>query len=232
MIETAQRMRLEASWHQVLKEVIETPIIQELKKFLEEEKQNGFTVFPPEELIFNAFRYTHYDAVNVVIVGQDPYHNDRQAMGLSFSVPEDVNPPPSLKNIFKEISQDVGIDMPTKGCLIPWAKQGVLLLNATLTVRKNSPMSHHGKGWEFFTDAVIEKILQKKDPVVFVLWGKSAQEKFQKFFMEKPTHHAVLTAPHPSPYSAHNGFFGCRHFSKINQFLVSWGKAPIDWRLP
>ena len=224
-------MKLESSWHQLLHEEIQKPYIQELKAFLQREQQQNAVVYPPEPLVFSAFLHAPYTAVKVVIMGQDPYHGKGQAHGLSFSVLEGVRPPPSLKNIFSEIEQDLGIPAPNTGCLIPWAKQGVLLLNATLTVRSGEPRSHYGKGWERFTDAVVAKLIEREDPVVFMLWGKSAQEKLQPILDAKKTSHAVLTAAHPSPYSAYSGFFGCRHFSKANDYLKQWGKTPIDWRL-
>ena len=218
-------MKLEKSWHEKLKNEISQPYIQDLKKFLEEEKKVGKTIYPPEPLVFNAFLQTPYDHVKVVIVGQDPYHGPGQAHGLSFSVLPGISLPPSLKNIYKELQTDLGISPSTSGCLISWAKQGVLLLNATLTVRAGEPKSHHGKGWERFTDAVIDTLAQKPDPIVFLLWGKSAQEKCHKVL---GTHHAVFEAAHPSPYSVEN-FYGCRHFSKTNEFLKKHGKKPIDW---
>jgi uracil-DNA glycosylase len=225
-------MKLETGWYHLLEDVIASPEIQKLKEFLEEEKRQGQTVFPQENLIFNTFRQTPFDEVKVVIMGQDPYHGTGQAHGLSFSVPEGIAPPPSLKNIFKELHEDLGIPIPTTGCLMPWAKQGVLLLNAVLTVRKNSPTSHYQKGWEYFTDEVIKKLIERDDPIIFVLWGKAAKEKFESCFKsQSASKHLVLMAPHPSPYSAYNGFFGCRHFSKINAALEKWKKTPIQWQL-
>lgn len=220
-------MKIEKSWHEKLKEEISKPYIAELKGFLESEKQKGVAIYPPEPLIFHAFAKTPYDQVKVVVVGQDPYHGMGQAHGLSFSVPCGIASPPSLKNIFKELHDDLGTSFPKHGCLEHWAEQGVLLLNATLTVRAGEPRSHYGKGWEHFTDAVIDILAQRRDPIVFILWGKSAQEKGHKL---NGTHHAVLQAAHPSPYSA-DRFFGCRHFSKANAFLKQWGKTPIDWEL-
>jgi uracil-DNA glycosylase len=220
-------MTIDKSWYEKLKDEIAKPYIGELKNFLEKEKQGGRVVYPPEEQIFQALALTPYDQVKVVIVGQDPYHGRGQAHGLCFSVSKGVTPPPSLKNIFRELKDDVQIPEPTHGCLVSWAKQGVLLLNATLTVCAGEPRSHYGKGWELFTDAVIDCLAQRKDPIVFLLWGKSAQEKGYKLLN---THHVVLQAAHPSPYSA-NGFFGCRHFSKANEYLKAWGKPPIDWSL-
>ncbi|MGL5625985.1 MAG: uracil-DNA glycosylase [Candidatus Rhabdochlamydia sp.] len=223
-------MKLAASWHEVLKEELAKPYIAELKKFLAQEKSENKTIYPPEELIFNAFLHTPFEKVKVVIMGQDPYHGPGQAHGLSFSVPCGMPQPPSLKNIFKEQKEDLGVYMPKEGCLSSWAKQGVLLLNATLTVRANEPKSHYGRGWELFTNAVISKLVEREDPFVFVLWGKSAQEKISAVLEKKITPDVVLTSAHPSPYSA-NGFFGCRHFSKINQLLEKWGKEPINWQI-
>lgn len=217
------KMRLEKSWHEKLKEELEKSYISELKQFLAAESTR--TIYPPQELVFNAFLQTPYENVKVVIMGQDPYHGKGQAHGLSFSVPEGVNPPPSLKNIYKEIQMDLGITPPKSGCLLRWAQQGVFLLNATLTVRAGEPKSHYGRGWERLTDAVIDLLAKREDPIVFLLWGKSAQEKGHKV---KGSRHAVFEAAHPSPYSA-TQFFGCRHFSKTNQFLQSVDKSPIDW---
>lgn len=218
-------MRLEKSWYEKLKGEISKPYIQDLKRFLAAEEAAGKTVYPPQHLIFNAFLQTPYDRVKVVIVGQDPYHGPGQAHGLSFSVMPGVTIPPSLKNIYKELQNDLGVAPPKDGCLLHWAEQGVLLLNATLTVRKGEPRSHYGKGWEQFTDAVIDLLVQKEDPIVFLLWGKSAQEKGHRAVGSR---HAVFEAGHPSPYSAAS-FFGCRHFSKTNLFLASVGKSTIDW---
>lgn len=225
---------LEPSWQAVMLDELEKPYVANLAAFVEKEyHDHPNAVFPPKDLIFNAFYQTPFDDVKVVIVGQDPYHGVGQAHGLSFSVPKGVNPPPSLQNIFKELKADVQIPMPKHGCLISWAQQGVLLLNATLTVRKGEPLSHHGKGWELFTDAVLKKLQERKDPVIFVLWGKSAQDKCR--FLKDPLSHSdhfVLTAAHPSPYSANNGFFESHHFSKINELLKQQGKTPIQWALP
>lgn len=220
---------LESSWKQALSEELQKPYIASLAAFVEQERHQGLSVYPPRELVFNAFLMTPFDQVKVVIVGQDPYHGPGQAHGLSFSVPKGVSAPPSLQNIFKEQQTDLGIPIPNHGCLIHWAKQGVLLLNATLTVRQGEPMSHHGRGWEQFTDAVIRRLYERKDPLIFVLWGKSAQEKCKH--LQSNSRHHVLTAPHPSPFSAHSGFFGCRHFSKINALLEKQGIKPIDWTI-
>lgn len=220
-------MAIEKSWHEKLKEELSKPYIQNLKKFLEEEKGQGATIYPPEAFVFHALKATPFDAVKVVIVGQDPYHGRGQAHGLSFSVPRGVKPPPSLKNIFKEMESDLGLVAPTHGCLEKWAEQGVLLLNATLTVRQGEPRSHYGKGWEQLTDAIIDILAKREKKIVFLLWGKSAQEKCARI---RGTHHAVLEAAHPSPYSA-EGFLGCRHFSKANDLLRQWGETPIDWAI-
>jgi uracil-DNA glycosylase len=224
---------LEASWQKALAEELSESYLLHIASFIEREYATSEkSTFPPKELIFNAFNQTPYDKVQVVIVGQDPYHGAGQAHGLCFSVPKGIKPPPSLQNIFKELHSDLGIPTPSHGCLISWAHQGVLLLNATLTVREGEPLSHHGRGWEQFTNAVIHKLQQRKDPIIFVLWGKSAQDKC-RFLKDPaaPSHHYILTAPHPSPFSVHTGFFGCRHFSKINELLAKQGKTPINWKL-
>ncbi len=188
----------------------------------------GKIIYPPGPLIFNAFYKTPYDKVKVVILGQDPYHNKGQAHGLSFSVPEGVSKPPSLINIFKELQSDIGISTPLSGNLEKWTEKGVLLLNATLTVRQNEPGSHSKIGWINFTDAVIKKLSKEKLNIVFLLWGKFAQDK-QALIDE--TRHYILKAAHPSPFSAEKGFFNCRHFSKTNEYLLKQGEQPIDWKL-
>ncbi|WP_042279929.1 uracil-DNA glycosylase [Candidatus Protochlamydia sp. R18] len=224
---------LEPSWQKVLKQELEQPYILNLANFIENEYASSPSpIYPPHDLIFNAFYNTPYEKVQVVIMGQDPYHGPGQAHGLSFSVPKGIKPPPSLQNIFKELQTDLLLSIPSHGCLLKWAKQGVLLLNATLTVKKSEPMSHHGRGWEQFTDAAILQLIKRQDPIIFVLWGKSAQDKC-RFLKESVNikRHYILTAAHPSPYSAANGFFGCRHFSKINALLEQQGKCPIDWSL-
>jgi uracil-DNA glycosylase len=234
MVQQIFTFHLEPSWQKTLKEELNQPYVAELAAFVEREYETSPSpIYPPKDLIFNAFYQTPFKQTEVVIVGQDPYHGPNQAHGLSFSVPVGVKQPPSLQNIFKELKSDLDIPPPSNGCLIPWAKQGVLLLNAILTVRKGDPLSHHGIGWERFTDDVIRTLQQRKDPVIFVLWGKSAQDK-GRFLREPgaPTHHFILTAAHPSPYSANNGFFGCRHFSKINELLIKQGKKTIDWSIP
>lgn len=223
---------IEPSWQAVLKDELAKPYITSLAAFVANERAGSTPVYPPQELMFNALLQTPFDQVKVVIVGQDPYHGPGQAHGLCFSVPKGIPPPPSLKNIFKELVDDVGIPEPPHGCLLSWAKQGVLLLNTMLTVRQSEPLSHQKRGWEHFTDAIIHKLAQRQDPMVFLLWGKSAQEKFKHSHTAGSAKiHAILTAPHPSPLSAHQGFFGCRHFSKTNEQLKKWGKAPIDWSI-
>lgn len=223
-------MKLEASWHAQLKDEIGKPYIAELKKFLEDEKKKGRIIYPPEDQVFAAFSYTPYVKTEVILVGQDPYHGPNQAHGLCFSVRPGVAIPPSLQNIYKELHKDLGLPVPNHGCLINWAKQGILMLNATLTVEAGKPKSHHGRGWEQFTDAVIAKLAEREDPLVFLLWGRSAQEKFDNVAKLKNSHHLVLRAAHPSPFSA-TQFFGCRHFSKTNAFLKKVGKKEIDWSL-
>lgn len=223
---------MEASWLERLGEEFEKPYMKKLEDFLAREIASGAAIYPPFELIFNAFCQTPWDDVKVVIMGQDPYHNPGQAHGLSFSVPKGVPLPPSLQNIYKELEEDLGISPPSHGCLLDWAKRGVLLLNAILTVRANEPKSHHGQGWELFTDRVVQLLCTKKDPLVFLLWGKSAQDKFAHIQLNATSsQHLALKAAHPSPFSAYVGFFGCRHFSKTNEFLKNVGKSPIDWRI-
>lgn len=220
---------MEASWKTVLKKEFTKPYFLEIVTFLKTEKSAGKTIFPPGQLIFNAFNQTPFDKVKVVILGQDPYHNPHQAHGMSFSVPNGIKPPPSLGNMYKEIQTDIGVDMPKEyGNLTSWAEQGVLLLNAILTVRCNEPASHSKIGWMNFTDAVIQKISDEKKGVVFLLWGKFAQEK--QILIDE-TKHLVLKAAHPSPFSADKGFFGCKHFSKTNEYLTKNGNAPINWKL-
>lgn len=220
---------LEKSWNKALAAELALPYIAQLAAFVERERASA-PVYPPKELVFNAFLKTPFEQVKVVIMGQDPYHGPGQAHGLSFSVPKGVALPPSLQNIFKEIASDIAIPPPDHGCLTKWAEQGVLLLNATLTVRQGEPMSHHSRGWERFTDAVIAKLSTRLDPIIFVLWGKSAQEKCRFLKAQSNSPHHILTAAHPSPFSC-QGFFGCRHFSQINSLLLKQGKQPIDWGL-
>ena len=220
------------SWHLPLHKELEKPYLQELAVFLEEERQVHCPIFPPEEQVFNSLHQTPYEKTRVVIVGQDPYHGPGQAHGLSFSVTKGVRTPPSLRNIYKELQSDLALPPPSHGCLLPWARQGVLLLNATLTVRQGKPKSHYGRGWERFTDSILAAVAEKQDPIVFLLWGRSAKDKVEAVLQNYPTqHHCILTAAHPSPLSAHNGFFGCRHFSKTNSFLRSRELPPIDWSL-
>jgi len=228
MSNTAPRIQLEPGWKAVLEPELNSDYMQQLKAFLLQEKQAGKVVFPPGKQIFNAFNHTPFDHVKVVILGQDPYHGPGQAHGLSFSVPAGVRTPPSLVNIFKEIERDLGIKPPKHGNLEQWADQGVLLLNATLTVVQGNAGSHQGKGWERFTDAAIDHLNRERENIVFMLWGSYAQKKGALIDRQK---HLVLTAPHPSPLSAHRGFLGCGHFSKANQYLQSHGKTPIDWSL-
>ena len=218
---------IEESWKSVLSAEFNKPYFLELKDFLVEEKKK-FRVFPPGSLIFNAFNHTPFEKVRVVFIGQDPYHGYGQAHGLCFSVPDGIARPPSLVNIFKELETDLGIPPPSHGNLEKWANQGVLLLNATLTVRENQAGSHQKRGWEPFTDAAIRQLSVKKEGVIFVLWGNFAIAKKELIDAKR---HPVLTAAHPSPFSAHNGFFGCRHFSKINEILRKQGKTEIDWKL-
>ena len=221
-------VKIEESWKAVLKDEFTKDYFLQIVTFIKTEKAAGKIIYPPGSLMFNAFDKTPFDKVKVVLLGQDPYHNPGQAHGLSFSVPQGITKPPSLINIFKELQSDLGIKMSVDGNLEKWAKQGVLLLNASLTVRKNEPGSHSKTGWIEFTDAVIKKISVEKKGVVFLLWGKFAQDK-QPLIDE--TKHHVLKAAHPSPFSADKGFFGCKHFSKTNEFLMQEGLQPIDWKL-
>lgn len=221
-------VKIEASWKEALKNEFSQTYFQQAALHIRTEKAQGKTIYPPGSLIFNAFNTTPLDKVKVVILGQDPYHGFGQAHGLCFSVTEGVPPPPSLVNIFKELHEDTGFRIPDHGNLTRWAQQGVFLLNASLTVRAGEPMSHSKIGWATFTDTVIRKISGLKEHVVFLLWGKFAQEKAALIDAQK---HLILKAAHPSPLSAHAGFFGCRHFSKTNEYLVSQGIDPIDWNL-
>lgn len=219
---------LPASWRDVLAGETEQPYFERLARFVAEERR-AHAVFPPAEDVFAALALTPYDRVSVVLLGQDPYHDDGQAHGLCFSVRPGVRPPPSLVNMFKELESDLGVRAPRHGHLARWAEQGVLMLNAVLTVRAHSPNSHRDQGWETFTDAVLRKVNERRDPVVFALWGGHAQKKARLVSTER---HVVLTAAHPSPLSARSGFFGSRPFSTINDALRRVGKAPIDWQLP
>jgi uracil-DNA glycosylase len=223
-------VKMEPGWKEVLKQEFSKPYFQQVVTFLKTEKVQKKTIYPPGLLIFNAFDQTPFDKIKVVIIGQDPYHGAGQAHGLCFSVADGVQPPPSLINIYKEIEADIGVGMSSRyGNLTKWAQQGVMLLNAFLTVRANEPASHSKIGWEEFTNAVIKKISDQKNGVVFLLWGKFAQQK-QELIDE--TKHFVLKAAHPSPFSADKGFFGCKHFSKTNELLMQQGSEPIDWKLP
>ena len=221
--------KLEPSWKQALAAEFGSDYMRELRTFLGDERAAGHAIFPPMRQVFAAFDHTPFDAVRVVVVGQDPYHGPGQAMGLSFSVPRGVVVPPSLRNMFRELADDLGIDPPTHGDLTHWADQGVLLLNTSLTVRAHEAASHAGKGWERLTDAAIQALADQREGLVFLLWGRHAQAKRS---MIDHRRHLVLTAPHPSPLSASKGFFGCRHFSQANAYLVEHGSASIDWSLP
>ncbi len=224
----ASQVQIEQGWKDALRDEFIKPYFAEIKRQLLEEKANGITVYPSGSLIFNAFNLTPYDKVRVVILGQDPYHGPGQAHGLSFSVPRGIKAPPSLVNIFKEISNEFGYIIPSHGNLEYWAKQGVLLLNALLSVRANQPASHHHIGWQYFTNAVIVTLSRQKSNLIFILWGRFAQEKISLIDSDK---HLVLTAAHPSPFSAYNGFFGCNHFKKTNEYLIDHQLTPIDWRI-
>jgi uracil-DNA glycosylase len=217
------------SWLAVLGGELEQPTMQELRAFLVAELADGRRFYPPADRVFNALSLTPFDAVRVVILGQDPYHGAGQAMGLCFSVPPGVPPPPSLQNIHKELETDLGLPRPSAGDLTPWAERGVLLLNAVLTVSPGKPASHAGKGWERFTDRAIRELSERREGIVFLLWGRYAQQKGA--IVDAARHH-VLTAAHPSPYSAANGFFGCRHFSRANALLEADGQDAVDWALP
>lgn len=230
-INTPSPFELEPSWMDALQEELKKPYLLQLAAFIEKERSGKIPIYPPREQVFNALKETPFDKTRVVIVGQDPYHGPGQAHGLCFSVPKGVTLPPSLLNIFKELRDDLGYNISANGCLSSWAQQGVLLLNATLTVRQGEPMSHHGQGWELFTDAIIQTLLTKSEPLIFVLWGKSAQDKCIHMIESKHKAHTVLIAPHPSPLSARTGFFGSRPFSKINALRIQHGEPPIDWSL-
>lgn len=222
-------LNFEPSWLKVLHEEFEKDYMIKLRQFLKEEQEAGYKTYPKNSDIFNAFWKTPFNDLKVMILGQDPYHGANQAHGLSFSVQKGITPPPSLKNIYKELATDIpGFVLPNDGELTEWAEQGVMLLNATLTVRAGTPGSHQKKGWEVFTDTVIQKISEEKEGIIFLLWGKFAQAKAELIDGKK---HHILTAAHPSPYSADNGFFGCHHFSKTNAVLEKEGKKPIDWQI-
>ncbi len=235
MVATQQKplhLYLEESWDKILKDELSKPYLLQLGAFLQHLDKEQITFYPPRDQIFTAFQKTPYNNVKVVIMGQDPYHGYGQAHGLSFSVQNGIRPPPSLQNIFKELEEDLHIPIPQHGCLEAWADQGVLLLNAILTVEEGKPLSHKEKGWEMLTDAVVRSLCEREDPVIYVLWGKQAQQKLLPLTKEyNVPHQYILQAPHPSPFSAHYGFFGCRHFSKINLLLQEMGKPPINWQL-
>lgn len=221
-------VKIEDSWKEVLKEEFSKPYFQQIVLHLKTEKQQGKTIYPAGSHIFNAFDKTPFHKVKVVILGQDPYHGPGQAHGLCFSVLDPTPPPPSLVNMFKELQEDTGMRIPQSGNLTRWAEQGVFLLNASLTVRAGEPMSHAKIGWATFTDTVIRKLSEQKQHLVFLLWGKFAQEK--KLLIDE-SKHLILRAAHPSPLSAHNGFLGCKHFSKTNAYLAQNGIDPVDWHL-
>lgn len=221
-------VKINESWKKELKSEFVKPYFLQIVNFLKTEQQAGKVIYPPGKLIFNAFDTTPFDQVKAVILGQDPYHGAKQAHGLCFSVQDGIPPPPSLVNIYKEMQTDLGLPIPNTGNLTKWATQGVLMLNATLTVRANEANSHSKIGWQEFTNEAIRKVSEDKKNVVFILWGKFAQEKEALIDESK---HLVLKAAHPSPFSAYNGFFGCRHFSKTNDYLVRNGLDPIDWAL-
>jgi uracil-DNA glycosylase len=225
---TKMNVKIEASWKEVLKDEFNKPYFKQISDHIKTEKEQGKIIYPAGSQIFNAFEKTPFHNVKVVILGQDPYHGAGQAMGLSFSVPEGIPIPPSLVNIFKELREDIGMMTPTHGNLTSWAQQGVLLLNASLSVRAGEAMSHSRIGWHLFTNSIIEKISGQRKNVVFLLWGKFAQEK--EALINK-TRHCILKAPHPSPLSAYSGFFGCRHFSKANAYLIKNGIDPVNWAI-
>ncbi|WP_373766207.1 uracil-DNA glycosylase [Glaesserella sp.] len=217
------------TWKEAIGDEKSQPYFQQILQFVQQERLNGKVIYPPSHEVFSAFALTEFSDVKVVILGQDPYHGPNQAHGLSFSVKPGVVPPPSLLNMYKELAQDVGFQIPQHGYLVEWAKQGVLLLNTVLTVEQGKAHSHANIGWETFTDKVIHQLNQQRDHLVFLLWGSHAQKKGQ--FIDR-RRHCVLTAPHPSPLSAHRGFLGCRHFSKANDYLRQQGLTEINWQLP
>lgn len=218
------------TWRDMIGSEKAQPYFQHILQQVQQQRDSGKIIYPPKADVFNAFRYTEFDQVKVVILGQDPYHGPNQAHGLAFSVRPNVQIPPSLQNIYKELSQDIaGFQIPNHGYLVDWAQQGVLLLNTVLTVEQGKAHSHANFGWETFTDHVIATLNQHTQGLVFLLWGSHAQKKGQ--FIDRQKHY-VLTAPHPSPLSAHRGFFGCHHFSRTNQYLIQQGKTPINWSLP
>lgn len=223
------RIKLEPSWKEALRAEFDQPYMAELRSFLQQERASGKEIYPPGPMIFNALNSTPLDKVKVVILGQDPYHGPGQAHGLCFSVQAGVPAPPSLVNIYKELKRDLNIDIPNHGYLQSWAEQGVLLLNTTMTVERANANAHKDKGWQHFTDRIIEVVSERQPHLVFMLWGAHAQSK-QKLI--DATKHLVLTSVHPSPLSAYRGFLGCGHFSRTNKFLEQNGETPIEWRLP
>ncbi|MEN9449270.1 MAG: hypothetical protein RJA25_2560 [Bacteroidota bacterium] len=221
-------IQIEEGWKQALSDEFEKSYFISLQQFLHDEKMAHKVIYPHNSLVFNAFNSTPFRNVRVVIIGQDPYHGAGQAHGLCFSVQYGVKPPPSLVNIYKEIKADIGVNIPNHGNLQKWTEQGVFLLNAILTVEANKPASHQKKGWEEFTNAVIQKLSKEKEGLIFLLWGNFAQQKSVLIDEQK---HIILKAPHPSPFSAHSGFFGCKHFSKVNEILIKENENPIDWQV-
>jgi uracil-DNA glycosylase len=222
------QIEIPESWHAQLYEELDKPYFHKLQQFVDEERQQH-SVFPPEDEVFSALRITPYERVNVLLLGQDPYHDDNQAHGLCFSVQPGIKPPPSLMNIFKELHDDVGFRIPNNGYLVPWAEQGILMLNAVLTVRAHQANSHKNHGWETFTDAIIRQVNEKREPVVFILWGGYAQKKLS--LIDTSRHHVIQSA-HPSPLSARSGFFGSKPFSRVNKLLREASKPEIAWQLP
>lgn len=228
-MEDKRKIQLHTSWLDVMADEFDKPYMATLRDYLAHQRQQGKVIYPAGANWFAAFNFTPFDAVKVVVLGQDPYHGPGQAHGLCFSVLPGVEIPPSLRNIYQELQTDLGIEPASHGCLSHWAEQGVLLLNATLTVERGNAGAHQGKGWEEFTDRAIHELNDRRDGLVFLLWGSYAQKKGA--FIDS-SRHLVLKAPHPSPLSAYRGFFGCRHFSKTNEYLMRHGVDPIDWRLP
>ena len=226
------RQELPESWRATLEPVLATPDARKLGGFLRAETEAGKAIYPPEGCRLRALELTPLEDVKVVILGQDPYHGPGQAMGLCFSVPDGVPPPPSLKNIFKELAEDCGVDAPSSGDLTPWSRRGVLLLNNTLTVEAGQAGSHAGRGWDAITDACVAAVAQREEPAVFILWGSHAQKKASRIGeLNAPTRHCVIRSPHPSPLSAHRGFFGSKPFSRASAFLEESGRGPVDWSL-
>jgi len=222
------REMLPESWQAVLAEEFDKPYMTALQSFLRAEYASQ-TIYPPLSEVFTAFQQSNYEGVRVLVFGQDPYHGPGEAHGMSFSVKPGIRVPPSLRNMYKELGADLSCTKPNNGYLLPWARQGVMMLNAVLTVRHKSPNSHQKQGWEMFTDAVIKTISARDEPVVFILWGSKAKKKLKLIDAER--HHVIISA-HPSPLSAHRGFFGSKPFSRVNTQLAAWGKAPIDWQIP